>query len=62
MVVDDPDWQRIFGTSSSQLEKPPKAKKQKQATHQIEAGLIIDKPHLFGIKPARPVKRTTLFD
>lgn len=62
MIVTDPDWLAAFGTTSSQLEKPPKAKKQKQATHQIEAGLIIDKPHLFGIKPARPAKRTTLFD
>lgn len=61
MIVEDPDWVRIFGTTDSQIEPVPKIKKTKLESHQHEAKLIVERPELFGA--SKPVKRAaTLFE
>lgn len=59
-TVTDPDWLAAFGTTDSQIEKPPKGKTQKLARHQQQAKLISERPELFDPNKRRP--RTTLFD
>jgi hypothetical protein len=48
MIVTDPDWLKIFGTTDSVIEKPPKAtRKRKLSRCQREAELIVERPKLL---------------
>ena len=48
MKITDPTWLECFGTDTDRIEKPKKVKPGPIPRHQFEAGLIIDKPWLFG--------------
>ena len=59
-TTDDQDWLRIFGTSSNQLEPPPKPIKRRLKKHQEQAKFIKQHPELFR-PPQQPQQQVLPF-